>query len=338
MTLDGFADRGDVYADIEVCGEVYIPIHHYLLGHHRHIRGKDGNGNITESFRDKEKGNCNEVEVEEKKKKTGEIIDDLSWIRRIYSHPQVWGQCGSFLSRPDLRHAEQIDASSTSRAAQLVGDREGYDSSSNDSAAISSLVARDLVAPGLDVLAARIEDRGDNTTRFFVLRRRNQDQSEQQLPDFPEGLVTPIRRCDPHSDEDKKNENQDQNYWDRDAVGAQKLPPALTKSFVRFSVPHTRPGALAEVLECFRRYDLNLTSISSRPRLGGHGNDSRALPFTYLFFVEFEGHKHSNMDGRMEKVRKALLKVDETLRGREEYQRKQGGEAKWLGSWVIKGW
>ncbi|KAF7904546.1 hypothetical protein EAF00_001880 [Botryotinia globosa] len=53
------------------------------------------------------------------------------------------------------------------------------------------------------------------------------------------------------------------------------------KSMVTFTIDHRTPGALADVLDCFRRYQVNLTSINSRP--------TKIVPFQYIFFVEFEG-------------------------------------------------
>ncbi|KAM0190520.1 hypothetical protein ACHAPC_002686 [Botrytis cinerea] len=53
------------------------------------------------------------------------------------------------------------------------------------------------------------------------------------------------------------------------------------KSMVTFTIDHRTPGALADVLDCFRRYQVNLTSINSRP--------TKVVPFQYIFFVEFEG-------------------------------------------------
>lgn len=47
-----------------------------------------------------------------------------------------------------------------------------------------------------------------------------------------------------------------------------------------FSIDHERPGALADALHVFKRYDLNLTSINSRP--------SRQTAWHYLFFVELD--------------------------------------------------
>ncbi|EMR83441.1 putative chorismate mutase prephenate dehydratase protein [Botrytis cinerea BcDW1] len=54
------------------------------------------------------------------------------------------------------------------------------------------------------------------------------------------------------------------------------------KSMVTFTIDHRTPGALADVLDCFRRYQVNLTSINSRP--------TKVVPFQYIFFVEFEGN------------------------------------------------
>ncbi|RSM04710.1 hypothetical protein CEP52_006695 [Fusarium oligoseptatum] len=139
-------------------------------------------------------------------------------------------------------------------------------------AAISSQLAAEL--HGLDFLGKSIEDREDNTTRFLVLGKN---------------------AAGPKDVESTKH-----------AI-AQKG----SKSLVSFTVPHTSPGALADVLSCFRAFNLNLTSINSRPSL--------VQPFQYIFFIEFEGHKHDDPDGRVKGALEKISRVAESWR--------------WLGSW-----
>jgi prephenate dehydratase len=83
---------------------------------------------------------------------------------------------------------------------------------------------------------------------------------------------------------------------------------------VSFTVDHRSPGALADVLDCFKRYKLNLTSINSRP--------SRIIPFQYIFFVEFEGSKLDDLEGTVNEALRSLDKVAKSWR--------------WLGSWEDK--
>jgi len=84
-----------------------------------------------------------------------------SWrqVQRIYSHPQVFGQCKRWLVE-HVSNAEQIPASSTARAAELAVREEG-------SAAIASSLAADL--HGLVILEKDIQDEAGNMTRFLVL-------------------------------------------------------------------------------------------------------------------------------------------------------------------------
>ncbi len=80
-------------------------------------------------------------------------------IRKIYSHPQVFGQCRQWL-RHNLPQVDLVEASSTPRAAELAaGDPEG--------AAIVGRMAAEV--HGLDVIAASIQDIPNNTTRFLVI-------------------------------------------------------------------------------------------------------------------------------------------------------------------------
>ncbi|OZJ02913.1 hypothetical protein BZG36_04934 [Bifiguratus adelaidae] len=83
----------------------------------------------------------------------------LKSIKRIYSHPQGFGQSQKWLDA-HLPNAERINVSSTSLAAEIAARETG-------SAAICSETCASLY--GLDILERDIEDLKTNTTRFFVL-------------------------------------------------------------------------------------------------------------------------------------------------------------------------
>jgi len=80
-------------------------------------------------------------------------------VKRIYSNPQVFGQCRIWL-RENLPHAERIEVFSTTRAAQIAK-KEKY------SACIASILAARVYK--LKVLASDIEDSPHNVTRFLVI-------------------------------------------------------------------------------------------------------------------------------------------------------------------------
>ena len=80
-------------------------------------------------------------------------------VKRIYSNPQVFGQCRIWL-RENLPHAERIEVFSTTRAAQIA-QKEKY------SACIASTLAARVYK--LKVLASDIEDSPHNVTRFLVI-------------------------------------------------------------------------------------------------------------------------------------------------------------------------
>jgi len=80
-------------------------------------------------------------------------------IRRIYSNPQVFGQCRIWLQE-NLAGVEKIEVSSTTRAAGIAA-KEKY------SACIASLLAAKVYK--LRVLASDIEDSPHNVTRFLII-------------------------------------------------------------------------------------------------------------------------------------------------------------------------
>lgn len=273
FTLDHFADRDGRYGDLSVCAEAYLDVHHCLLGYPpSSTQSPDLAPEVPA-----------EASSETGQKKPASPLAKLDHVKRVYSHPQAWGQVTRFM-HTYLRGIETIDVSSTSRAAALA-----KADTSGTSAAVSSALAGEL--QGLDFLARNIEDRDDNTTRFFVLRQ-GLDEAGSTIP----GLTA-----------------RGPQVRSQQAVGAAgHSSQPKTKSLVSFTVPHTAPGALADVLECFRKGGLNLTSINSRPSL--------IEPFQYVFFVEFEGHKFDDSEGKVQEVLQGVGRVAQSWR--------------WLGSWI----
>ena len=173
------------------------------------------------------------------------------------------------------------------------------------SAAISSLVAAGEL--GLGVLGKGIEDREDNCTRFFVLRRRDGGGSHASVNDSDD-TIDHARNGEGQGQgtngSHDENDGSDYGY----------------KTLVSFTITHLLPGALADALMVFKTHGLNLTSINSRP--------SRVRPWHYIFFVEFEGRVGGGgaaVGGRKGKRTDVDTALDE-LQGTVE-------ACRWLGSW-----
>lgn len=80
-------------------------------------------------------------------------------IKKIYSHPQVFGQCREWL-RKNLPGAEQVWVSSTTEAMKMAA-------KDKRSAAAGSIEAAQVY--GLPVLRKNIQDTAHNTTRFLII-------------------------------------------------------------------------------------------------------------------------------------------------------------------------
>ncbi|MDZ7735793.1 MAG: prephenate dehydratase [Gammaproteobacteria bacterium] len=106
---------------LKISGEVELRIHHHLLGR----------------------------------------AEDLSGIKRVYSHQQSLAQCRRWLD-DNLLAAERIAVSSNAEAARRAAGEP-------DSVAIAGEAAAEIYE--LDYLARNIEDHPDNTTRFLVIGR-----------------------------------------------------------------------------------------------------------------------------------------------------------------------
>jgi prephenate dehydratase len=88
---------------------------------------------------------------------------ELAEIDTVITHPQVPGQCASFL-RTELAHARVLPASSTAEAVRAVvgaGERRR--------AALGTLLAAEIY--GGTVIREGVQDRDDNETRFVWLAR-----------------------------------------------------------------------------------------------------------------------------------------------------------------------
>ena len=78
-------------------------------------------------------------------------------------------------------------------------------------------------------------------------------------------------------------------------------PTGEDKTAILFSTAH-KAGALADVLDVFKRYNINMTNIESRP--------SKKRQWEYYFFVDFLGHRtDKNVRDGMEEARKHCLQL-----------------------------
>jgi prephenate dehydratase len=150
---------------------------------------------------------------------------ELGAVEAIVSHPHVPGQCTRFLHE-QVPRARIVAASSTAEAVRLVAEcgERGW-------AAIGTRLAADLY--GCEVIAAGIQDREDNKTRFVWLARE----------DSPPGGL-PLR---------------------------EPAGPERKTSLVFWGAGADRAGWLVRCLDEFGKRDINLTKIESRPmreRLG----------------------------------------------------------------------
>ncbi|KAI4286684.1 MAG: hypothetical protein L6R35_004063 [Caloplaca aegaea] len=219
FTLDLLVDREAVYPDLLVCGEYFLPVRHSLLGHPSQSQSQDPSGERTSQEHV-------EAPTDNKPRQPLQGKLDLGKISTVYSHPQALGQCEHFLAQ-HVKGAEKREISSTSKAAERVA-KEGPES---QAAAISSSLAAEMY--GLTILAESIQDKDDNTTRFFILKNR---KTECESHDLPLHQKSPV----------------DHGGW---------------KSLISFTLAEQPSGTLADVLQIFKDHDLNLTGIHSRPSL-----------------------------------------------------------------------
>lgn len=171
---------------------------------------------------------CGEVELRIHHHLLAQNEAELTDISKIYSHEQSLAQCRKWLNT-HLPKAERISVGSNAEAARMVLNEP------SDSTSQVAAIAGDMAAETykLEIVASRIEDEPDNTTRFLV-------------------------------------------------VGHQVVPQSGQDKTSIIIAMRNKPGALYHLLEPFQRAGLSLTRVETRP--------SRSGTWTYVFFVDFEGH------------------------------------------------
>lgn len=92
--------------------------------------------------------------------------DDVKEIKKIYSHPQAFGQCKEYLEK-NFPGVDLIETNSTAKAVEMA-------SKDDESAAIGSEIAAEKF--NLKIIASRIEDDPNNRTRFLVIGRNNENR------------------------------------------------------------------------------------------------------------------------------------------------------------------
>ena len=84
-------------------------------------------------------------------------------VRRVFSHPQVFGQCRQWL-RTHLPSVDLIEVASTSRAGEMAAQAD-------DAGALAGRMVAEFY--GLNILDSSVQDLANNTTRFLVIGARD---------------------------------------------------------------------------------------------------------------------------------------------------------------------
>ncbi len=102
---------------------------------------------------------CSEVylEINHNLLGKGKIKD----VTSIYSNPQVFGQCRSWIEK-NMPRAELVEVTSTTKAAKIASQKK-------NSAAIGSILAAKVYR--IKLMARSIEDSAHNVTRFLIISR-----------------------------------------------------------------------------------------------------------------------------------------------------------------------
>lgn len=142
QTLDCF-----MHSPVRICGEVELPIHHYLLSGHAH-------GHLFQ-WLGSHLPHIERMPFVQHYLQTHKLMP----IKRVYAHQQALGQCRQWLDT-HLPNIRRIALNSNAEAAQRVLHEPG-------AVAIAGQMAAELYP--VQVVAKNIEDNPNNTTRFAIL-------------------------------------------------------------------------------------------------------------------------------------------------------------------------
>ncbi len=148
-------------------------------------------------------------------------LDKNAPIKKIYSHQQSLAQCREWLGS-HLPGIERIAVNSNAEAARLASTEAG-------AVAIASSAAAEIYQ--LNLLAERIEDEPDNTTRFIILGKQQVDSSNSAI-----------------------NSHSSEKSFDKTSI----MVTSANKS-----------GALHNLLKPIAENGLSMTRIESRPSKSG---------------------------------------------------------------------
>ncbi|NQT75847.1 MAG: prephenate dehydratase [Candidatus Omnitrophica bacterium] len=150
----------EVFREVEVSRSDYgvVPVENSIEGAVNHT---------LDMFIDSDLKICSEVSLDISHNLIGRC--SLKQVKRIYSNPQVFGQCRIWLDS-HLRDAELIEVSTTSRAGEIATREKG-------SCAIASILAAEKYK--LKVIAKGIEDSASNITRFLIIGQHTPAQTKK---------------------------------------------------------------------------------------------------------------------------------------------------------------
>jgi chorismate mutase/prephenate dehydratase len=140
----------EVFREVEIGRSDYgvVPVENSIEGAVNHT---------LDMFIDSDLKICSEVFLDISHNLIGRC--SLKTVKRVYSNPQVFGQCRIWLDS-HLPGVELIEVSTTSKAAEIV-------SREKDACAVASVLAAEKYK--LKILAKDIEDSSTNITRFLVI-------------------------------------------------------------------------------------------------------------------------------------------------------------------------
>lgn len=182
-------------------------------------------------------------------------------VKTIISHQQALNQCKKYLKK-NFSKAEFEAVSSTAAAITKLF-------TSHDKTI--AVIAQEIAAQGLRILAKNIEDERGNKTTFIVIKKGK----------------TPVQKNSTKTTAKASSK-----------TFTETTSKASSKTSIAFHFSKDAPGTLFQIFKIFADAKINLTKIESRPTKPEFGS--------YIFYLDFEG---SLSDPKIKTVLKLVEKI-----------------------------
>jgi len=205
---------------------------------------------------------------------------DISKLKAVHSHPDIFAQCSGFLDqlsqqKQSIERVSELDSASACSIVQNLKD--------SMHCAICSLEAAKI--HGLEVLKESVANDSNSASRYIVVAAAPSREEDKDM----ESVASAVAEAASGGESVRTLNGGSQS-------GTLKCTIAITM--------HNEAQGLFKVLSCFALRGINVTKLDSRPSSSALGNVLRdTVHWEYVFFLDFEPRDKKSIDVVISNVR-----------------------------------